>query len=73
MQLNGFTDKDLEQWRALGAVIAQGNFELEGKAIVRVASLVQWYGSIEDKLKLAIAEAKANAAKKQSEDKPKEE
>ena len=73
MQLSGFTDKDLEQWRAFGAVIAQGNFELEGKAIVRVASLVQWYGSIEDKLKLAIAETKANSAKKQNEEKVKEE
>lgn len=70
MQLNtDLTDKDLEQYRAFGSVIAQGKFDLQGSAIVKVASLVQWYGSLGVKLQDAVkrqALEKSKAAAKKS-------
>lgn len=78
MQLNNdLTDKDLEQYRALGAVLAQGKFDLQGGAIVKVASLIQWYNVLGTKLQEAVkqqglAKSKASAKKsiKQLEHKP---
>ena len=53
---SNFNDKDIEQCKALGFVIANGKFDLQGSAIVKVASLIQWYNSLGLKIQHAIKE-----------------
>lgn len=65
MQLNlEMTEKDLEQYRALSSVIAQGRFDLHGNAVVRVAQLVQWYSGFGAKIQEAIKLQAASKAPK---------
>lgn len=67
MQLNKvepLNDSDLERFRQLRAVIAQGSFDLKGNAIVKVASLLAWYDSLEGKLHDAIGKMKIAGAPK---------
>lgn len=66
MQLNELKDSDLEQYRALGSVLAQGKFDLQGSAIIKVASLIQWYTQLGPKLQAAITQQKLAAAKEAS-------
>ena len=67
MQLNKvepLNDSDLERYKQLRAVIAQGSFELKGNAIAKVASLLNWYDSLEGKMHDAIGKMKAAGAPK---------
>lgn len=56
-------EKDLEQYRALGAVLSQGKFDLQGSAIVKVASLIAWYNALGAKLQQAAKDQKLAKAK----------
>jgi len=42
---------DYKNYLALKAVINQGKFEIQGEAIVTVASLLSWYDKLEPKFK----------------------
>lgn len=51
-------EKDLEEYRALRSVIRQGQFDLQGSAIFRVAELLLWYDKFEVKMQDVINKQK---------------
>lgn len=63
-KIEPLNSKDVEQYRQLRNVIAQGSFDLKGNAIVKVASLLAWYDSLEGKLHDAIGKMKIAGAPK---------
>lgn len=52
-----FTKNDLANYKALKAVIRQGDFEVKGDAITMVASLLHWYDTLEGKIEDAVNKA----------------
>lgn len=51
-----FTSDDLAKLKVLKGVIAAGDYSIKGEAIVKVASLLQWLDSLDEKIKDALRE-----------------
>ena len=47
--------EDLVRYTAFKKVIEQGDFKIEWKAIIAVASLFQWYNGLDAEIKKVIA------------------
>ena len=57
-------NSDLEKYRQLKSVLSQGDFNLKGNAVQKVAALFIWYDSLESKLHDAIGRIKKAGAPK---------
>jgi hypothetical protein len=60
--------EDIEMCRALSTVISQGDFEVKGNAVIKIAQIFNWFNGLEDKLngvlkQQLLDEAKAKAPK----------
>lgn len=51
-----FVKDDELKYKAFKVVLHKANFEVKGEAAIAVASLFQWFNSLEEKIKKAVAE-----------------
>ena len=64
MEGNKFDKSDLDNIKVFRALIEKGEFKLVGGAVLRVASLFQWFGGFDAKIQSALtAQSKAKGPK----------
>ena len=56
----GFTKDDLLKYNGLKSVISDAKFDIKGRAAIQVAVLIQWYDSLEAKMKEAVKDFAMN-------------
>ena len=62
--MSKFTKDDINNFKVFRAIIQKGNFELNGGAVLRVASLFQWFDTLGSKIEFATKEQSKKGAPK---------
>lgn len=63
MQLNDLEISDVEKCRALRSVLSQCQFPIKGEAVIKVATLLQWFNSLDVRIEKAVKLSNAEKSK----------
>ncbi len=63
MQLNDLEISDVEKCRALRSVLSQCQFPIKGEAVIKVATLLQWFNTLDVRIEKAVKLSKAEKSK----------